>query len=325
MKYFKNFGLDPVRDKTKIDEISKILATQTLVDEAFKVVEGYLNNRQAKAVKAYKAAQLLMDPEGKIYKSLSVRDSTEKIVNNINLMIGDIEEQKEISEELLQELNIMKELVGKLYVDMIIAFSIVHARQKSKQGQKLVIAIETGQIPMLSDPTGFNSQTSALLAEIKRLEKTLRRLGLPNLEVVLADKVDLIGEINKVSTSNDKVIMLTDQAILNQEDFKTFKQNKSEKDVFIGLINGQELKKAYDKASVEDGKAKDIINVDIIAMLSVLMEASIGRDVTASAMVDNSYTGGGNNMIMFLPVVEVMNLNKLTAKHKGYLRALRSA
>ena len=61
-------------------------------------------------------------------------------------------------------------------------------------------------------------------------------------------------------------------------------------------------------------------------MLAVLLEASVGKDVSSCAMIENKDAyKSGDRIIPFLPIIAIMEYNLLVKRYKGFLKALQSA
>ncbi|MDD4202938.1 MAG: HAD-IA family hydrolase, partial [Candidatus Omnitrophica bacterium] len=193
----------PQKKQDQAKEVEDKQERSTQATELFEIVEGYLNNRRAKVVKAYTEAKSILENDTTFeevaeLEDIKVEDTTEKISKNLDLAIDWIDAIKakgKASDELLDCLNIITEHMDKLYADTIIASIIVKARAAKKQGQSLIIGLETGWIPGNEKGKLQYSAITGLLKEINDLEDTLRSMGLDNVKVISADKDSISTEI----------------------------------------------------------------------------------------------------------------------------------
>jgi hypothetical protein len=135
--------------------------------------------------------------------------------------------------------------------------------------------------------------------------------------------------MDKTSTGFENVVMLADKDIVKVKDFAVMREGKDGKKPFIGLVNAEDLNKEHNKYN-KKGEKEDRehqVYVCIVEMLAVLLEAAVGKDVSDCSIVDNSFDEDkdNNNIIRFLPMIEIMKYELLVDRYRGFLEALQSA
>ena len=320
------------KQKNTIVGQKKISADATENRAKFEIVEGYINSRRGKFVKAVNEAGHLLSGVKEqgvsiVFTQVETDQTTESILLSADLVLGFIEkleEQGKASKTLLKEKEEILKYKGDLYTDTIIASMIVKARAAKKQGQSLIVGLETGWIPGNEKGKLQYQAVSGLLKEINNLEDTLRSLGLDNVKVINADKeslsTDILSAMDETSTGFDNVIILASKDVVKSDEFAIIREGKNAEKPFIAKIDARLLNEGYQ--SNQESMDSQIF-MHIIEMLTLTLEASLGKDVTSSALVYS--VDIENKTITFLPPVEVMEYNLLRQRYLAYRKALQSA
>ncbi|MBF0252642.1 MAG: HAD-IA family hydrolase [Candidatus Omnitrophica bacterium] len=275
----------------------------------------YLNNSRAKVVRAYN--EVATD------STIQVEDDTESIVLSVMGLIEEREEEQEIKEQI----ETMKSNVGRLYVDSIISSAIVKARAAKTMDQKVVIGLDQSWIPGMQKGDWQNQTMRPLLRELLRLEDTLRGLGIENVKVVVSEGDELAGEVLSAmnvedgsslnDTTFDNVIILAAKEVVEAESFGVIRDGKNNEKPFIAGIDATQLHKEY-KESLDEQ-----LYASIIEMITLTLEASVGVDVSESSLV--SKVDMQNNIIIFMPRVEVIKYEILRERYRRYIKFLQNA
>ncbi len=277
--------------------------------------ESYLNNRQAQVIRAYN--------EVSTSGYIRAEDGVEKIVLAVMGLIEERGEEKDIK----RQIDIMKANVGRLYIDSIVASAIVKARSAKRMDQRIVIGLDTSWIPGMGKGDLQHNLMAPFLRELAGLENILRKLGFKNVKVVLSEGDSLAGEVldamkseqgsGMKDTTFGNVIILADKSVVEAESFAVIRDGKGYERPFIAGIDATQLRAQYKECMNEQ------LYISIIEMITLTLEASVGVDISGSSLVDTIDIE--NNMIVFMPVVEVILYEMLRERYLGYIRLLQAA
>ncbi|MFH1552889.1 MAG: hypothetical protein ABID83_04545 [Candidatus Omnitrophota bacterium] len=302
------------------------------VKELFELVEATINNRRAGLVKAgNEVLVFLAEQSGRPFGEPEIEsaESSVEIGKRINELLDDWDsmdikpdsaEEKGIPKNILSAVTYLRENSGRIETDSIIAGVITLARQAGREGQNLIIGLETGWIPGYEKGTMQHNALNPLVKEIESLGKTLRSLGLENVTVIHADGEKLAGNIleeaERTSTGLSNVVVLASKDTVNSAMFDQIKSTEKEKRAFLAVVDPAELIK-------EKSSDAQVTIVQIVEMLSIALELATGKDAPDLPLIveyDEDL-----RVVVFLPKIEPVDYEKLKEHYNMRKLALQSA
>lgn len=215
--------------------------------------------------------------------------------------------------------------LDRLEAEGIVSSLIALARQAKKDGQKLIIGLETGWMPGYGRKGSFQHDAmNPLMKEILRAADTLRSMGLDNVEIIddkdaaLAEK--LLDRAEKTHTKLTNVVVIASQESINSRAFKRLKSTAGEQRAFLAAIDPTELRKA----------ARDIIpggdktlDVEIMEIISIALDLAVGKEPPQIPMV-LSYDRA-LRIIVLLPKARIIDYEVLKDLNSARIAALVAA
>jgi galactokinase/mevalonate kinase-like predicted kinase/radical SAM superfamily enzyme YgiQ (UPF0313 family) len=211
--------------------------------------------------------------------------------------------------------------------DNVIASIIVLARKAKRDGQKLIIGLDTGWIPGM-DETGYGTQRDAIgpvITEIENLGDKLHSLGLDNVTVIHKNGEELsdalLAERRKTGTKFSNIVVLASRAALASERFAELRSTDSEERAFLAAVDPAEIE-AY-MAGHPGRESAGRLNIELLKMLSIALDLASGKEPPQMPLI-LSYDRK-LRIVTFLPKAEPADYEALRNRYKAEQEALSAA
>ncbi len=340
----ENDDKNDAQNVTTINELENVIdkdldaeKTENLT-QLFEVVESAINNRRTAVVN--KANDLIgyLDKHTTHYrglKKIEENTATAEIVEQVkevidvfieveDLLGGASEETLKFDKELLDELDYLRNNLDQLEADSVIAGIILLARKAEREGQNLIIGLETDWIPGYEKGSLQYNAMSPLIKEIDSLGKTFEELGLENVVIVHSAKDTLASDVfwkaDETGTKLENVVVLGARDTINSAGFEVLRSTGKERRAFLAGIDTAEIMKAY----AENGEAfNKQLGIEIVKMLSLAIELAGGKQIPDLPIILEY--DAVLRMVIFLPRAEPVEYNDLIKCYKKKRLALQSA
>ncbi|NQT22012.1 MAG: hypothetical protein HQ579_01085, partial [Candidatus Omnitrophica bacterium] len=306
-------------------------ATTNPTTQLFEIIEEAANNRRGEFVNTANelmsavAEQQDLDVEiekhvlDKEQSTTELKDQVEKIIATIDSL--DIET---LPEDMASSVAQLKKDLDQFEADSIVSSIIALARRAKKEGQNLIIGLETDWIPGYQKGSLQYNAINSLILELGSLGDTLRSLGLDNVVVVHSSQDELAGDIlreaDKTSTKLSNIVVLASNNTINSEAFHSLRSTASDERAFIAGINPSELIKFYSQNQESMDKQ---LTIQIMSMLSIALELALGKEapnLPIIATYDKTL-----RMVIFLPKAVPVDYQELQKRYRLKKLALHSA
>ena len=201
---------------------------------------------------------------------------------------------------------------------------ILKARQAKREGQNLIIGLDTSWIPELSEEGSLqHNALSPLMKEIYSLGDTLKGIGLDNVVIVHESSARLAGEIlsecEEHSTDLSNVVVLAASGTIEAAAFNPLKSTSTEKKAFLAGVDAT----ALDEFIAGKGAGLEELNINILEMLTLTLELASGKDAPKVSLIQ-SYDKAKRIVILF-PKAEALDYQKLREEYKMRREFLQAA
>lgn len=214
--------------------------------------------------------------------------------------------------------------IRSLEADSIVANAIAMARRAKREGQQLIIGLETSWVPGYDEKSSLeHGAMSPIVREIESLGDTLRSLGLDNVKVICENgdalAAALLEQAQKSRTRLANVVVLGSDATISSDSFADLRSTEAEQRAFLAAIDPTELA-GY---SAKKGAATQILNIELMKMLSIALDLAAGKEPPQMPIIV-SYDSKMRKVI-FLPKAEPMDYEKVRDMHMAEKAALSAA
>jgi len=305
------------------------------VKELFEIVEGTINNRRAQfVIDANSAIAQLNDVAGMAGKFNDVAFDkmmlTSQIKANAKELFKRVGELKDVNltEELVKKINGLKEAIVSVETDSVIA-SIIAASRKVKDGEKIIIGLETDWIPGM-DEKGYGTQHDAmtpLVREIENIGSHLKALGLGNIEIIHTTANELkdavLSRAQETNTHMSNIIILGSSAtigpLIEENVFMRRSAQGVEERAFLAEVDTTNIMKAYAEAI---NRTNGCIDLDLIELVSIALELSLGKEPPKIPII---YDYDSKNRVVILqPMAKAVDYEAMKNEYEAQRTALRS-
>lgn len=246
-------------------------------------------------------------------------------------MVRDVEDilqaGSDLSEPEAEEISDIFQNAGKnldqITADGLVAGLIVLARKAAREGQQLIVGLETEWIPGIGKAGHLqNDGMNPVLREIRGIGDKLKELGIDNVVIIHSGSSDL-GE--SIKTKADETgTKLSNVVVLASEDTVRNKLEQLKGDPkeapFMAGVDGGGFKDFY-----ADNPGKEPV-VDIVSMLTLAVELASGvviRDPGKIKMIKGGIYDPSARMVFFsLPDMKPVNPEDLKSEYLFKLEAL---
>ena len=213
-----------------------------------------------------------------------------------------------------------------LVAENAIGSLIVLARMAKREGQKLIIGLETDWIPGMNEEMSMHRRAIIpLYNEIKDVVEELRDMGLDNIELVhkkadeLADA--LIKETKATETKLSNVVVLASKKTIESSGFDELRSSPGDKRAFLAGVNPELLEKSYREREHPSDQV-DIVK-EITLLLSITLELAGGKQRPRDPIL--LLYDENRRIAIFLPKAELINYNKLIEKYEAEAKIWQAA
>ncbi len=225
--------------------------------------------------------------------------------------------------------------IDRFRSDGLVGALIVLARKAQRDGQKLIIGLETGNLPGINEhvPDPEYAALQLLLQQIRGMGGELRRLGLNNLEIVCASgdllaqsikaKIGGLRESTGVETNLSNVVVFASRQTIDLTAFNSFRSTPENKRAFLAGVDFSDITRYYQENKEQMDDNHEQLDIKIMTMLLVTLELAIGKDLPQLSMIQ-SYDKD-KRIIIFLPTPEPKDTGILEEKYRAEATALAAA
>jgi galactokinase/mevalonate kinase-like predicted kinase/radical SAM superfamily enzyme YgiQ (UPF0313 family) len=202
---------------------------------------------------------------------------------------------------------------------------IVLARKAKREGQKLIIGLETEWIPAINDKRSLQSAAvGGLLQDIEAIGAELEAMGHDNVEVVRGGSGSLagavLGEAGRTQTNMRNIVIIASAATIYSESFAPFRSADTGDRPFLAGVDPAELVKLYGRFGESPTGQLHVALKDIL-MLTVWLAS--GKEPPKLPMIV-SYDKN-LRLVIFMPKAEPMDYEKLKSTYMAERAALAAA
>jgi HEAT repeat protein len=310
--------------RAKWDDPADSVTTKTRAEESQE------NNVRTKFVNVANRllAALTADSKipGKVIIPLDRNDSTTKIMMRARdlLQIASKLSPPSVTDNVYREVNFVREQLPQFEVHSLIEAIILKARQAEREGQSLVIGLDTSWIPELEKEGSLqHNALSPLMKEIYSLGSTLKDIGLDNVVIVHESSAKLAGEIllecEEKHTDLSNVVVLAANGTIESAAFNALKSTSTEKKAFLAGVDAA----ALDEFITGKGVGLEELNINILEMLTLTLELASGKDAPEVPLIQ-SYDKA-NRIVILFPRAEALDYQKLREEYKMRREFLQAA
>ena len=213
----------------------------------------------------------------------------------------------------------------QLEADGAVGSLIVLARKAKREGQKLIIGLETDWIPGIDNRNSLQrSAINALIKEIDSIGEALRSMGLDNVEVIRKSGGQLAGailnEAGKTHTKLHNIVVMASPSTIDSESFAALRNADESDRPFLSGIDPTELIKLYAQFGESVNKQPYI---RLASLLYITIEVAAGKEPPQSPIVV-SYDKK-MRILMLLPKADPMDYETLKSNYAAERAALQAA
>lgn len=239
--------------------------------------------------------------------------------------LGDVQTQEGASKEVLEAARLARDGRAKMKMEIssLIAAIIAKALSAKKEGQPLIIGLETNWMPGAADKDDPRSAAfTALRSQLTSLGDILRSLGLDNVVVVHGEGDDLAHLLtSKVSVMHAKltsVIVLASEKTIRSKSFEGMGSTPDKKKAFLA---GVDTTKVEEAVKAETGSEKAF--VDLVELLTLTLELAAGKHAPDHPLI-KSYDKK-LRMLILLPQAELVDFEKIIEIYRSQRKVLMAA
>ncbi len=284
------------------------------------IVKSSLNDERAKFIAVGK----------KVAGHLDKNMTTTEITERVNRAISAIEalDKESVSPEMLASTQFLKKNLNQFEADGGVGSLIILARRAKREGQKLIIGLETDWIP------GGNTEHSlqekaifALMNEIGDIGEALKSMGLDNVEIVRGSADSLADSLKMAAAKTDRfnntgmhnIVVMASKDTIASESFREFR-NAGEKDKpFLTGIDPTELIKLYEKYGES---ISNQLHIKLAAWLYLTLEVAAGKEPPNLSWIKYDSTA---RILLLMPGAEIIDYELLKNTYAAEKAALAAA
>lgn len=289
------------------------------VTELFEIVESAANNRRAEMVE--RATRLVAGA------AIDRRATTAEVKERIARVITAARDAAAVSgsDAARDEIAFLEKGMAQIDADAIVSSVIVLARKAKREGQYLVIGLETDWIPGM-ESRGYGSQRdlmNPIIRELETLGDTLKSMGLTNVSVIHRKAGDLaadvLAEAQRTNTALSNVVVLASNATINDASFATLKDPQDSVRPFLAGIDPTQL-----EAWARDNKDAGLqLDIRILELLAMTLELAAGKEPPQMPLI-MSYDPA-KRIVVYLPKAEAVAYEDLKTMYYARKAALTAA
>jgi len=310
--------------------------TGTSVTQLFELVESTINNRRARLVEGANEAISFLAEKHKLpagAQPIDRRGPTVEMISRMRKITARVDALQRrtgaVPAHIISKVGDIRQNLNQLEADSVIASIIILARRAKREGEKLIVGLETSWIPGINE-RGHGTQHDAinvLLKEIRSVGDILRELGMDNIEIVEGDGGALAGTLldraDKTKTKLSNVVVLASSATVQSDAFAPLRSTPEEQRAFLGGIDAAELLKYYSENKDMLAQQSRQLEMEIMKMLSIMLELATGKEPPQLPII--VYYDKTLRIVVFLPKVSLMDYERLKDKYEAEEIALRKA
>jgi HEAT repeat protein len=229
-----------------------------------------------------------------------------------------------LTPQIREKADLVRKLLPQFEVHTFIEGIILKARQAQRNGQSLIIGLDTSWIPELEKEGSLqHNALSSLMKEIYSLGDTLKGIGLDNVVIVHESSARLAGEIlsecEEHSTDLSNVVVLAASGTIEAAAFTPLKSTSTEKKAFLAGVDAT----ALNEFIAGKGAGLEELNINILEMLTLTLELASGKDAPKVSLIQ-SYDKAKRIVILF-PKAEALDYQKLREEYKMRREFLQAA
>ena len=300
--------------------------------QLFDLVENALNNERAVFIgEGNKLIRSLIATTGtEALAGIGILDknmATAKISQRIERTIAAINslDKEDVTPEVRGTIELLKKNIRQFEADGGVSSMIVLARNAKREGQKLIIGLETIWIPGINVENSLQRQAiTALEREIDGIAEALQSMGLDNVEIIRGsgEKLasDLLSEADKTHTKLHNIVVMASTNTINSDSFASLRNADESDRPFLAGIDPTELVKLY--AEFGESVSKQLY-IRLAGLLYMTLELAAGKEPPQTPMIA-SYDRK-LRIVIFLPRAEPMDYETLKNNYKAEKTALQAA
>jgi hypothetical protein len=299
--------------------------------ELFGLIESTVNNDRARLVDQANGVIDFVNEREEIKRLLIINTSTTaEIEDQAERALARLKEFKEADSELEVPENIssnaeaVKNGLDGLEAEGLVSSVILLARKAQREGQKLIIGLETDWIPGFEKGKLQHNALNPLVNEIKALQEKLKDLGLNNVMMVhrsgdaLAN--ELLTQAEETSTKLSNVVVLASSETINSETFSELRSTETEQRAFLAGVDAAQLAEFYSK-NKEDFEKQLLVRLTQLLCLS--LELAAGKRAPDLPIIKEY--NEALRIVIFLPEAKAINYQDLQEINKLKKLALQAA
>jgi hypothetical protein len=213
-----------------------------------------------------------------------------------------------------------REGVRSLEAEAMISAMIILARKAKREGQSLIIGLETDWIPGSNKGDLQRDAINPLVREIESLGDKMRSMGLDNVVICHENGEGLAESIVKqaedTSTDLSNVVVLASEKTVKSESFACLRSTFGNKRAFLAAVDTSLLRDAAPDDFQE-------LRIRIMDMLLLALELASGKKTPALPIVKEY--DELLRLVVFLPEAEPMDYDKLREIYRSQQAALVAA
>ncbi len=204
--------------------------------------------------------------------------------------------------------------------EALVSAMIIMARKAKREGQNLIIGLETDWIPGSGKGDLQHDAINPLIKEIESLGDKMRAMGLDNV-IICHDKGAGLAEgvlksADETSTGLSNVVVLASEKTVMSESFSRLRSTFGNRRAFLAAV---------DTSLLRDTAPNDFqeLRIRIIGMLSMALELATGKkapDLSIIREYDETL-----RLVVFLPAAEPVDYDKLKDLYRTQQAALVAA
>jgi starch phosphorylase len=323
------------KDETSAESKSRIAGTGMAggreAGQLFTLVENTLNSERSKAVSAAKALGSLLEARfnagtaepaftlGVDASAADAKSAIEGLISEAERLLGG-----SMPDDIGGVVSLLKNSVGRIEADSLVASMIAMARRANIEGRHLVIGVETGWM------SGYGGEKASqqkamrpLIQEIEQLGAKLRSLGLDNVTVIHKEGDELADALLSTSRSTDtplsNVVVLAAKSTVDSNAFAALRSEPGREGAFIAAVDPAELV----RYAREHGDSTELLNIKVVEMLCIALELASGKEPPHTPLIINY--DKGRRIVVFLPKAEPVDFGKAKSIYDAQKTALAAA
>ena len=201
---------------------------------------------------------------------------------------------------------------------------IALARRARRENQKLIIGLETDWIPGIGVKGSLQQGAiSALIEEVDDIGKTLRSMGLDNVEIVHANADQLALSLTKAaeksSTEMRNIVVMASAGTIESPSFSDIRNAPQENRPFLACTDPEDLIKLYEEFGETIAKQ---LHIKLMSWLYMTLKAATGNEPPEAPWI--RYDKAARRLFL-KPTAEPIDYETLKREYAAEVTALASA